>query len=154
MLPVMSRWFVAVFAVLACGVAAMASAATESSGFFKTPSGNIVCGYDYGKFVKEPFLVCGIASGLKPAPPKTGAACKHLDYVGNRVSLTATGRSHAIACAGDAGPFANPRAAQVLAYERTWRGGGFVCTSEETGLTCKNRRGHGFFLSRAYWRSF
>ena len=38
--------------------------------------------------------------------------------------------------------------ARVLAYGTTWAGGGLRCTSAETGLTCRNRSGHGFFLSR------
>ena len=142
-------------AILAFSVlAAPACGASRDSGFFKTPSGNIVCLYGYGKDLNPPFLECGIKSGLKPAPPRTSPACKHLDYVGNRIGLTATGRPQPIACTGDAGPFANPAGTHVLAYTTTWRGGGFICTSRRTGLTCKNNRNHGFFLSRNSWHRF
>ena len=45
--------------------------------------------------------------------------------------------------------------ARVLAYGMTWSGGGGLrCRSAETGLTCRNASGHGFFLSRERWRSF
>ena len=32
----------------------------------------------------------------------------------------------------------------------TWRRGGFVCASTKAGLRCRNRSGHGFFLSRQH----
>jgi hypothetical protein len=44
--------------------------------------------------------------------------------------------------------------ARVLAYGKTWAGEGLRCTSAEIGLTCRNRDGHGFFLSRERWRAF
>jgi hypothetical protein len=38
---------------------------------------------------------------------------------------------------------------RVLRYGRTWRGGGFLCVSRRTGMTCESLlSGHGFFLSR------
>ena len=36
----------------------------------------------------------------------------------------------------------------VLKYGRTWRNGGFRCTSRVTGLTCRNAARHGFQVSR------
>jgi hypothetical protein len=42
----------------------------------------------------------------------------------------------------------------VLRYGHTWRWHGFRCSSRQTGLTCSNRSGHGFFLSRATQRLF
>jgi two-component sensor histidine kinase len=38
--------------------------------------------------------------------------------------------------------------------DAAWSRGGFRCTSMRTGLACRNRSGHGFFLSRASWRVF
>ena len=37
---------------------------------------------------------------------------------------------------------------RVLRFGRTWRLGGFVCKSRKTGLTCRNRAGHGWRLGR------
>ena len=54
-------------------------------------------------------------------------------------------------CAGDT--VYDPRA-PVLAYGSTWSLAGLSCASRATGLTCRNRDGHGFFLSRASWRVF
>jgi hypothetical protein len=108
---------------------------------FHTPSGNINCGY---VTFDRPFLRCDISSGLRPRPRR---ACEN-DWVG--IELPSTGRA-AANCAGDTiiGPHS-----RVLAYGTKWARGGFVCRSARTGLTCKNRGGHGFFLSRQRWRVF
>jgi hypothetical protein len=130
-----------------------AQARPADSGFFATPSGNIVCLYLDGKGVAAALLECGIKSGLRPAPPRD-ADCRTLDYVGNRVILNLSGRAQPVACAGDAGPFASATAPPALPYGTRWRSGGLSCSSQRTGLTCRNPAGHGFFLSRAAWRSF
>jgi hypothetical protein len=44
--------------------------------------------------------------------------------------------------------------APFLRYGRTWRKGGFTCVSRRTGLTCRNLRRHGFFVSRSSWRVY
>ncbi len=55
-----------------------------------------------------------------------------------------TGRARQV-CASDT--VIDPNG-QKLAYGSTWRRGGFTCSSLKVGLQCKNRSGHGFFLSR------
>jgi hypothetical protein len=121
-----------------------------TDGYFKTPSGSIVCVVH-----SQAFVLCGIKTGLKPRPPYT-SACKAsgLDYNADRVSLGATGPAHPIACSGDAGPFVGEGSARVLGYGKTWSRGGLRCSSAVKGLTCSNKSGHGFFLSRAHWRAF
>jgi hypothetical protein len=42
----------------------------------------------------------------------------------------------------------------VLVYGHTWRWHDIACTSQRSGLTCKNREGRGFFLSREAQRLF
>ena len=42
------------------------------------------------------------------------------------------------------------KGSKVIAYGRTWRRGGFECSSRTTGLTCKNASHHGWFLSREH----
>jgi hypothetical protein len=126
------------------------------NGFFKTPSGRIVCEWvTYGVIgAPRASVECGVATGLKPPIPKTGPDCQHLDYVGNRVRLTDTGPVHLIACAGDAGPFGNPGRTVYLQSGKSWKGGGIVCAEATRGLTCRNRNGHGFSLSLRGWRVF
>ena len=126
---------------------------TLRSGYFKTPSGNIVCYHSPGpKDMPRAFLACGIKSGLRPPPPHR--ACQDGGYAGDRVELFATGRVFVPSCAGDPGALVGETVARVLRYGKTWSGGGLRCTSALTGLTCRNTGGHGFFLSREKWRSF
>jgi hypothetical protein len=119
-------------------------------GAFKTLSGNIVCGYAIGSDGSAS-MECGIKSGLEP-PPRP-IHCQAGDPNDKRVSLTATGRAVPVLCAGDPGPFLVEAKARVLGYGRTWSAGGISCTSATAGLTCRNRAGHGFFLSRERWRT-
>ena len=42
----------------------------------------------------------------------------------------------------------------TLAYGRSAKLGPFTCTSQSVGLTCKNRAGHGFFVSVQSQRVF
>jgi Family of unknown function (DUF6636) len=119
---------------------------TGPTGTFKTPSGNIVCGYGASA------IECGIKSGLRPPPAVV--SCRAGDFTTKRVSLRATGRVMPTTCAGDPGPFLFESKAWVLGYGRTWSAGGITCSSATSGLTCRNRAGHGFFLSRERWRSF
>jgi hypothetical protein len=126
--------------------AAFGTAHAAKYGSFKTPSGNIVCGYGEVSSLRNASIGCGIASGLRPAPRNT---CHDLDYSGKRMSLRATGAAVIDLCAGDPGPFLLVDKAPVLGYGSSWRSRGITCTSRRAGLTCTNRSGHGFFMSRA-----
>jgi len=107
---------------------------------FRTPSGNIQCGYvSGGGFPDE--LRCEILSGVRPLPPKP-SSCK-FDW-GGGYRLTPTGGARVL-CVSDTIRAPKP---PVLAYGRTWSGGAFKCLSQSIGLRCSNRSGHGFFLSR------
>jgi hypothetical protein len=122
-------------------------------GAFKTPSRNIVCGYSidvHGRASME----CGVKSGLKPPPRRIH--CLAGDPNDKRVSLRDLGRAAPVLCAGDPGPLLPQieAKARVLGYGRTWSAGGISCSSATVGLTCRNRAGHGFVLSRERWRTF
>jgi uncharacterized protein DUF6636 len=122
-------------------------------GAFKTPSGNIVCGYSIAPDGSAS-MECGIKSGLRPPPRRIH--CDAGDPNDKRLSLRDTHRATPVLCAGDPGPLLPQidAAAKVLAYGRTIRFGRISCGSAITGLTCRNRSGHGFFLSRERWRLF
>jgi hypothetical protein len=122
-------------------------------GFFKTPSGNILCSYAYGKSSGN--VECVVKSGLRPPLPSRGPGCtpRHV------VRLNATGRvqTKGSVCPGEDAPetpHVGSGVARVLAYGKSWSGGGLQCTSAVAGLACRNRSGHGFFLSRDHWRAF
>jgi hypothetical protein len=105
---------------------------------FVTPSGNIGCGY-----TNEPkrYLRCDILrSSDMPAKPRS---CD-LDY-GHAYGMNRRGKARVL-CAGDT---VVDRTARVLGYGEVKRIGGFKCKSKTTGLRCRNKSGHGWFLSRA-----
>ena len=125
----------------------------EQSGFFKTPSGNIVCQYLVGPSVAFGGVVaCAIKSGLKPALPRE--ACNIGSYASDRLILDARGPVSAPPCANDPSALVGESKARVLGYGKTWSGGGINCKSTFAGLTCRNKSGRGFFLSRESWRRF
>jgi hypothetical protein len=109
---------------------------------FRTPSRNIVCGRLPAAYGSPEVLRCDIFSGLRPRPAR---ACE-LDWTG--LSMRATRRA-APTCAGDT---VNDPSFRVLPYGRTWSKGSFTCLSSRVGVSCANRAGYGFFLSRESWR--
>ena len=127
---------VAVAAILA-GAGASAALGIE----FRTPSGNIGCAGD------STFVRCDIAATRTKPPPKP-KSCRY-DW-GYAFRLGQRGRARRI-CVSDS----TLDAARILPYGRTQKfGRRITCTSRRTGLTCRNRDGHGFFLSRARVRLF
>ena len=136
-------------AVVALVMLAGSASASPQSGLkgFQTPSRNIVCAGYSGS--QPAWLRCDIMSGLKPKPAKP-KSCE-FDY-GGTLTLSARGRTK-LGCVSDVA-LPNPSKAHVLAYGKIWRYGPFKCRSARTGLTCRNRRGHGFFLSRERWARF
>jgi hypothetical protein len=111
---------------------------------FRTPSKNIACAYYPASITGKAVFRCDLFSGLKPKPARR---CD-VDWTG--ASMAPRGKAGPT-CAGDT--VYDPHA-PVLAYGRSWSYGGVSCTSRATGLTCRNRDGHGFFLSRQSWRVF
>jgi hypothetical protein len=136
-------------AALAAVAAAGADSARSADVYvaFRTPSGNIGCGFDH--FSGEaPHLRCDIRSRLHDPPPVRPRGCD-LDY-GDSLAMGRRGRPYLV-CHGDTA--IDPRAPKVP-YGSTWSREGFRCRSRASGLTCTNPAGHGFFLSRERWRIF
>jgi len=126
--------------LLLIAMAVMGAAQARESVYvtFRMPSGNIACGYstDSGPVT----LRCDILSGMKPRPR---GSCE-LDWTG-----LSMGRGTARpTCAGDT---VYDRKAPLLKYGNVWKRGLFTCVSLLIGLTCTNRTGHGFFLSKERW---
>ena len=132
--------------VLALGLFAAPATAALRIVHFRTPSGNIQCGYVSGGGFK-PELRCEIRSGVKPLPPKP-KRCE-FDW-GAGFIMGRKGRAH-VSCVSDS---VHSPSARVLRYGTTWRRDGFVCVSRTTGLRCRNAAGHGFFLSREHSFAF
>jgi hypothetical protein len=134
---------VAVVAATALVLVAATPAGTPGIVTFQLPSKNIGCSLASGLAGSPTFLRCDIRSGLVPVPRRR---CD-LDWTG--LWMKTRGPAHP-SCAGDTA--LDPRS-RVLAYGTTWSRAGFTCLSARIGLTCTNRTGNGFFLSRESWRA-
>ena len=108
--------------------------------FFQTPSGNISCVIWTGD---DASLRCDIGQ-MTPTYTRRPADCD-LDW-GQAFGITADGSSGELICYGDAVVGQNMF---TLNYGDNIDQAGLRCMSEKRGLTCKNERGHGFFLSKA-----
>ncbi len=122
------------------------SAAMAEEFYFKTPSDNIYCGYDDND--GKAYVRCDIKS-YTPTTRKRPADCE-LDW-GYAFAIGALDKRGSILCAGDT--VINPQA-EALSYGTSWKRKSITCGIEETGVTCANRKGRGFFLSRAEQRVF
>lgn len=127
-------------AFVGLGVVSTAQAVT-----FKSPSGNIICagdGYEVGT------VTCDIIDKNSNKPIRPVARDCDGDW-GNRFYVDH--RKAGLACAYDV-PYG--QAPSVLAYGKSISGKGWTCTSQTTGMTCKNSAGRGFSLSRASQKLF
>jgi len=108
---------------------------------FRTPSGQIGCFYTTG----PTFLRCDATFRTR----FSGRRCREGIY-GPAFGMYESGRSRAL-CVSDSA--IEPRA-PVLDYGKTRVLGPYVCTSRRSGLTCRNRAGHGWTLSRRQQKLF
>lgn len=128
---------VLVAAALALAVGASSAAAFKG---FETPSHNIGC------ILTEQTARCDIRDHSWPTPKKP-KSCE-FDYGALFIGKQGKGE---FGCVSDSAMGAGP----VLPYGESIRKGRFVCSSEEAGVRCVNRRnGHGFFVSKQRVRLF
>lgn len=123
------------------------SPALADEGFFQSPTGNIHCLYIPAADGEQGWLRCDMLEGEQSykRPPQDCELDWGLSfYVGDRGEAGLT-------CHGDT--VQNPTGA-VLGYGSKVQYGSISCEVEKTGVTCKNRQGHGFSLSRARQKIF
>lgn len=122
---------------------AVATAATR----FVTPSRNIGCVGDRTE------VRCDIAR-TSATPPKRPTSCR-FDWGSAYVITPKATRGRGL-CASDTVLPSPGQKVRVLRYGTriAFGRGALVCTSRKVGLTCRNRGGHGFFLSRQRIRLF
>ncbi len=131
---------------LACLAVLLITAPPALAQEFQTPSGNIACAF----FAQEPdgalSLRCDIGdvATLDPRP----ADCD-LDW-GHAFGLGRQGQGERL-CAGDT--ISNP-SAPILHYGSRIESQGLSCTIAPEGVTCRNKAGGGFSLSRAMQTTF
>jgi hypothetical protein len=120
------------FAMLGLGLLCAASPAAAATRHFQTPSRNIACLYS-SSGGPGPFLRCDVLS-----LNDTGFFLDRR-HRGRRIHVTDS---------------VVKRGARVVRYGTSVEYGPFRCASRRTGLTCKSRSRHGFFLSRRRQRTF
>jgi hypothetical protein len=119
-------------ALAALGLALAPAASFATIRAFRSPSGAIGCIY-----YRDPHTKAFVRCDVEGAGDKAWRLRKH----GHAKRIHATDSA------------LDPRA-PVLAYGKTRSFGTMHCTSRMTGMTCKNRDGHGFRLSREKQRTF
>ncbi|MCU0307199.1 MAG: hypothetical protein MUE51_05400 [Thermoleophilia bacterium] len=130
----------------ALAAAALPAGAQAAVKELATPSRNIGC---IGATLDgRTTLRCDIRETRAVAPPRP-RNCP-LEW-GDAVEMTATGRPFWV-CHGDTALPGPGR--RVTPYGSTWRFGPFTCTVRVAGLTCRNRAGRGWFMSRERIRLF
>ena len=121
---------------------ALSIAAAMAQEGFRSPTGNIHCQFfadgDGGATMR-----CDLAQ-ISNRPPPRPRSCD-LDW-GQAFEISARATRGTRLCYGDT---TQDNRLPVLPYGRSWQGGGLICRSEQSGVTCRNAGGHGFTLSRA-----
>jgi hypothetical protein len=142
----------AAVAIVAAAFSSTASAAGQPDRLpgFRSPTGNIRCLYVPGR---PSLFLCSLARAnyAKQLQARClGPSRSGVDWHGFSLGPTTRGK---VLCTG--GILYNPiqRPTYVtLPYAKTWRRGAFTCSSRVTGVTCRNPKGHGLFVSRESWK--
>jgi hypothetical protein len=117
------------------GAAAGRTRAAAASDGFWSPTRNIACwGFTA---LSRAQLRCDIVKHSWRAPPGSCGPRRTAIF-----TMTGVGTPRTI-CPND---FVPPK--RVAAYGSTWRLGPFTCAVRRSGVTCRNLRGRGWFLSR------
>jgi hypothetical protein len=138
--------------IIVAAAFAVSSASARLLPGFRSPSGNIRCFVLAGH---SGDLLCTIAAAdyTKTLQARCIDAGAGVEWHGFTLGAT---RRAALNCSGGIqyDPATDRLPIARLAYGSTWRSGDFSCSSSRTGVTCRNHRGHGLFVSRASWRAW
>ena len=135
----MQRWFAAAVACILFASAGLSSAWAQEG--FRSPTGNIHCQFsamDGGASIR-----CDLRQVSNRSFPRPRNC--DLEW-GQAFEISARATRGAPLCYGDT---AQDDRLPVLPYGQSWQRAGLACLSEQSGVSCRNARGHGFTLSRA-----
>jgi hypothetical protein len=154
------RRLLAVLSAVGVGLLAAAEVAVSATRLpgFRSPSGNIRCLFipaPSGARTSSATILCTIARADYAARLRARCAGPPMGLDWTGFTLSATRRGF-VSCSG--GVLFNPGTQRpsyvTLPYGRSWKHGAFTCRSRTTGVTCRNPRGHGLFVSRRSWRTW
>jgi hypothetical protein len=128
----------AVTLILFASFGASRAAAQEG---FRSPTGNIHC--QFFAIDGDATIRCDLRQVSNCSFPRP-RNCE-LEW-GQAFEISGRANRGAPLCYGDKAQ--DPRL-PVLPYGQTFQRSGLTCLSEQTGVSCRNARGHGFTLSRA-----
>lgn len=136
-----------VFRISGLCLLALAALPAQADVFtFETPSGNIDCVVGVGRDSSD--ITCTIHERSGPPARPRPSTCR--GTWGHSFEMFDRGPVRML-CDG---PLRNGSAQEIAPYGVIGSPGGFRCSSERTGLTCRNDDGHGFFLSRRVQQVF
>jgi hypothetical protein len=139
---------IVIAAVYLTAMTSFSLAAEQDPVAFRTPSGNIHCLF-FTEEGKTKGVVCDMNQAFTRMPIRPKPSDCEFDW-GQRFALG--GDSDAgLECASDS---VMSNGSLILGYGTSIKQGGMSCFSEQAGLTCKNEKAHGFFLSRRAQRLF
>lgn len=115
---------------------------------FKLPSNNIHCQFDDGAPGATGYLRCDVRQIVGVVPPRP-RECE-LSW-GHAFAILEKAQSGERICYGDT--IVDDKLV-TLTYGNTWRRNGYTCNAQESGLTCTNVQGHGFWLTKNSQRLF
>jgi hypothetical protein len=141
----MKRMTTARLTAAALATAMMGAIAHADTVNLRTPSDNIHCAYDDDG---TSYIRCDIMNFTRTLGQ--GPADCDLEW-GDAFEIGPGYMRGEVICHGDT---VRAPDAIVLGYGKTFAQGGLSCVSEKSGLTCRNKAGHGFFLSRARQKVF
>lgn len=140
----MKMMFTAAVSLLLAATAFTQTAQAQEG--FRSPSGNIHCQY---------FAIDGdvtIRCDLRQTSNRSFPRPRDCDLEwGQAFEISGRASRGAPLCYGDT---VQDNRLPALPYGQTWQRGGLTCLSEQSGVSCRNARGHGFTLSRAAQRVF
>ena len=123
----------------------LASPALAQEGF-RSPSGNIHCQFFAAD--GDATIRCDLRQ-ISNRPLPRPRDCD-LEW-GQAFEISARAARGAPLCYGDT---VQDNRLPALPYGQTWQRAGLTCISEQSGVSCRNARGHGFTLARAGQRVF
>jgi hypothetical protein len=137
--------------LFAAAVASILFAATGSSTAlaqegFRSPTGNIHC--QFFAIDGDAVIRCDLRQVSTRSLPRPRSC--DLEW-GQAFEISGRATRGTPLCYGDT---AQDDRLPVLPYGQSWQRAGLTCISEQSGVSCRNARGHGFTLSRAAQRVF
>ncbi len=140
----MERLFTAAVVSILFASAGVSTASAQDG--FRSPTGNIHC--QFFAIDGDAVIRCDLRQVSNRSIPRPRNC--DLDW-GQAFEISARATRGSPLCYGDT---AQDDRLPVLPYGQSWQRSGLTCISEQSGVSCRNPRGHGFTLSRAAQRVF